>query len=101
MFGLLGSLKQSETCSDQVITNRAADTTVGKVDGLALDSYDELCVDVDGPEVIDENGGADAIVRTQDVVENRGLPGPEKSADDGDWDCHGPRRRCYFQKGRG
>ena len=67
----------------QVVRKRAADAAVGERDevvGLGKAAVgDKAGVDVDLADIVDDHGGADAAVVSEDVVEQRGLAGTEVS----------------------
>ena len=66
----------------QVVGERAAQAAVGHGDEVALDLreaplLDEARVHVDLADVVDDDGGADALLVGEDVVEQGGLAGAE------------------------
>ena len=67
----------------KVVRKRAADAAVGERDevvGLGKAAVgDKAGVDVDLADIVDNHGGADAAVVSEDVVEQRGLAGTEVS----------------------
>ena len=67
----------------QVVRKRAANAAVGERDevvGLGKAAVgDKAGVDVDLADIVDDHGGADAAVVSEDVVEQRGLAGTEVS----------------------
>ena len=67
----------------QVVRKRAADAAVGERDevvGLGKAAVgDEAGVHIDLADIVDDYGGADTAVVSEDVVEQRGLAGTEVS----------------------
>ena len=74
----------------EVVGERAADAAVGERDqavGLGQAAVcDQVGVDVDLADVVDDHGGADALVVGEDVVEKGGLAGTEVAGEHDDLD---------------
>jgi hypothetical protein len=80
-----GEILQS---AHQVGADRAADATVGQLDDAATAARNELTVDVDGAELVFNDGETQTLGMIQQRVEDGGLASPEKARQQGD------RGRC-------
>ena len=54
-FWWVVALQQGQTGGDQVVADVATDTAVFELDRIAFDPDHQLGVDIDGPEIIDQN----------------------------------------------
>src|ERR1700722_7659432 len=67
---------------NEIATNLAADATVIDFDHGLCGRQRELAVDAGLAELVDDHRDAAGAGRSKDVVEQRRLPGPEKSRED-------------------
>jgi hypothetical protein len=76
---------------EQVVTDVAANASVGEADDVAaaLDAEHEFSVDVDRAEVVYQHGHAQAVIALQNAVEEGRLAGAKKAGEDGDGDRDG------------
>ena len=84
---LLGQLAHA---LQQVVAQRAADAAIGHLDQLFLGPVqlgafaDQIGVDVHLGHVVDDDRDATSFAIVQDMVQQRGLSGPQKAGKDGD-----------------
>ncbi len=71
----------------QIAPRDAADAAVAEQHGLVGARPHQRIVDADRAEFIDDDGGAAALRRTEEVAEQRGLAGAEKPGDHRDGDA--------------
>ena len=78
----------------EVVGHAAADATVGEAQRLAVMRQDQVGIDVDRPEIVDEDGDAFPRRREQ-AVDERGLARPEEATDHRQRDPAANRRRRH------
>ena len=76
------------TAVDQIVADVAADAAVGEADDVpfALDSDDEVGVDVDRAEVVHQDRYAKAVIAGEDAVQQRRLARAEEPRQHGERD---------------
>ena len=82
---LVPHLPKAAEDTNQVPAHGAADAAVVHFENLLLGIDDELVVDADLTEFVFDHGNSFAVVRGENVVEERGFSGSEESCEDGDW----------------
>ena len=82
---LVPHLSKTAEDTNQVPAHGAADAAVVHFENLLLGIDDELVVDADLTEFVFDHGNSFAVVRGENVVEERGFSGSEESREDGDW----------------
>ena len=100
----LGLGQQSIHGLHQFPVDGAADTTVAQLHHDIAGGYDQVVINADLTELVDQDSHFQAVLVAENVVEQRGLPRPEKSRQDSDRDsclwcgvrgwlmgCHGNR----------
>ena len=83
MLGRIAPVAETGQREHELAAEAAADAAVGQADRLAVPRAHQLRVDVDRPEVVDQDGDA-AVTALQEPVEQGRLAGAEKAADDGE-----------------
>ena len=82
---LVPHLSKAAEDTNQVPAHGAADAAVVHFENLLLGIDDELVVDADLTEFVFDHGNSFAVVRGENVVEERGFSGSKESREDGDW----------------
>ena len=81
MIELVGAGEDADDAVDQVIVRGAADAAVVELDHVVGAGDDQVVVDADVAELVDEDGGADALAVGEDVVDQGGLATAEEASD--------------------
>ena len=63
-----------------VLLYGAADAAAGYIDLVFITAHNQIAFDIDFTEIIDQNGNLSALIMPDNVVEQSGLSGTEKSA---------------------
>ena len=93
---LVARLREGGDFSEQILAQRATDAAVLHLDKLLFGARKpraavghQSAVDVHLAHVVDDDGDAQALAIVEDVVEQRGFAGPEKSGQHGDRKARG------------
>lgn len=84
VLGRLRARHQALHGHHELIAKAAADAPIGEVDGIAVEPYDQLGVNVDLAEVVDDDADASAVRAVQKMIEDGGLARSKEATQDRD-----------------
>ena len=97
---LIAAFHQGAEDADEVAADGAANAAVVHLEYFFLGADHELLIDADLAEFVLDHGDPLAVVRRENVVEERGFAGAEKSGEDGDGDAGVSIRGHKWLRGR-
>ena len=84
MTGLARSLCDLAQCHRKISAHGATDAAVGKSDGIRFGVANQLCINVDGAKVVDDDRQFKPMIFGHKAVDQAGLSCAKVSADNGD-----------------